>query len=254
MQSYESLCAIAARVQARHGWDFSIVRDARAPTPWDYEAYVATVLRPGWRVLDIGTGGAEKLLRLAESPSFCWGLGIDPSAEMIRDATENRANSTKRDCVELAQMRAEALAVADGSTDLVLNRHANLDVDEALRVLARGGQLVTQQVGARNLQNICQAFGCGPGGEYRWHEPDVRTLAERFRERGCRVLVEAEYDVPYRLLDVASLLFLLEGVGIPEDYDLKRHWPIVAELIERYGDEQGILSNEHRELLHITKP
>jgi len=121
-------------------------------------------------------------------------------------------------------------------------------------VLATGGQLVTQQVGARNLQNICQAFGCGPGGEYCWDELDVHALATQFRARGCRVVVEAEYDVGYRLLDVGSLLFLLQGVGIPEDYDLTRHWPIVAEIIARYGGASGIASNEHRELLHVVKP
>ncbi|MGI6376911.1 MAG: class I SAM-dependent methyltransferase [Anaerolineae bacterium] len=254
MYTYEQLRAIAAGVQARHGWDFGVVRDDRAPVPWDYEAYTAALLRPGQRVLDIGMGGAEKLLRLAASPRFGWGLGIDAAPEMVADARENRAGSAAADRVCLAQMPAEALALADGVFDLVLCRHANLDVDETLRVLAAGGQLVTQQVGARNLLNICQAFGCGPGGEYIWDELDVYALADRFRARGCRVLVAAEYDVPYRLLDVASLLFLLQGVGIPEDYDLERHWPVVAAIIAEHSDARGIISNEHRELLHIVKP
>lgn len=59
MYTYEQLRAIAAGVQARHGWDYGVVCDDRAPVPWDYEAYTAALLHPGQRVLDIGMGGAE---------------------------------------------------------------------------------------------------------------------------------------------------------------------------------------------------
>ena len=126
-----------------------------------------------------------------------------------------------------------------GTPGRVLNRH-HVDVAETLRVLKPGGLFITQQVGDRNLGAICSTFGCGPGGEYRLGpEQSTLALAEAFKAQGAAILAFAEYDVPYLLLDVASLLFLLRGVGIPEDYDLERHWPQVL-TSSRYAAQRSI--------------
>ena len=81
---FEELKRIAVSVGEREGWDFSRVRDAREPVPWDYLDVVQRYLRPTNRVLDVGTGGGEKLLSLAAC--FDSAVGVDASAEMIEIA------------------------------------------------------------------------------------------------------------------------------------------------------------------------
>ena len=48
------------------GWDFSHIqgRCTVEPLPWDYPQVVREFLRPGVRLLDMGTGGGELLLTL----------------------------------------------------------------------------------------------------------------------------------------------------------------------------------------------
>lgn len=48
------------------GWDFSHLegRVVTEPLPWDYREKVRDFLKPGVRLLDLGTGGGELLLEL----------------------------------------------------------------------------------------------------------------------------------------------------------------------------------------------
>lgn len=248
----EELKRIAESVGERRGWDFSRVRDERDPVPWDYAEVVRRYLQPTDRALDVGTGGGERFLALA--PYFGTGVGIDISPQMIETALVNKA-AARADNVSFDVMPAEALRFADGEFDVVLNRHSVVDVGETLRVLRPGGYFIMQQVGQRNLGNICALFGCGPGGEYAYdpQQEEVGPLAEAFRQRGARVVGTGEYDVGYWFLDVESLVFLLKAVPIPEDFDIEKHWRQVDCIITDYHTPRGIETNEHRELLVVQK-
>ena len=226
------------------------MRDARDPVPWDYEELVCRHLRLTDRVLDVGTGGGERLLALA--PQCATAVGIDASESMIDDARSNLAASQRND-VSFRVMRAEDLRFSDGVFDVVLNRHAVIHPAEAVRVLRPGGYFITQQVGARNTQNLCDLFGCGVGGEYGQEAESVGALADAFARAGCRVECVAEYDVRYWFRDVESLLFWHGAIPMPEDFDLERHWELVDQIIADYATSGGIESNEHRELLIARK-
>jgi SAM-dependent methyltransferase len=247
----EKLQRIAASVGERQGWDFTRVRDETDPVPWDYMEVVRRYLRSGDRVLDVGTGGGEKLLSLASH--FGAGIGVDMSAEMIATALANRA-ALSADHVRFMPMRAEALQFDDAEFDVVLNRHATVAPGEVLRVLRPGGYFITQQVGERNTQAICAIFGCGVGGEYAIDpSQELAALARAFQERGCRIICTAEYDVRYWFLDLESFLFWLKAVGIPEDFCIERHWRQVDQIIDAYSTPKGIETNEHRQLLIVQR-
>jgi len=248
----EELKHIAVSVGKRQGWDFSRVHDERDPVPWDYAEVVCRYLQPTDRALDVGTGGGERFLALA--PYFGTGVGIDINPEMVETALANKA-AALADNVSFEVMPAEALRFADAEFDLVLNRHSAVDVGETLRVLRPGGHFIMQQVGQRNLGNICALFGCGPGGEYAYdpQQEEVSALAEAFRQRGARVVCTGEYDVGYWFLDVESLIFLLKAVPIPEDFDIEKHWRQVDCIIMEFRTPRGIETNEHRELLIVQR-
>lgn len=247
----DELKRIAASVGEREGWDFSRMRDAREPMPWDYLDVVRGYLQPTDRVLDVGTGGGEKLLSLAAC--YDSAVGVDASPEMIETAQKNRAEA-QVETVSFEVMRGEALRFPDGAFDVVLNRHCSVDVREAFRVLRPGGYFITQQVGARNTRNICELFGCGVGGEYEVDLfQELPVLAGAFRQLGCRLVWAAEYDVGYWFLDVESLLFWFQAIPMPEDFDIETHWPQVDHVIAEFGTPQGIETNEHRELLIVQR-
>lgn len=251
----EQLREIAAAVGERQGWDFSRVRDARDPMPWDYVEVARGYLKPTDRVLDVGTGGGERFLALA--PNFAEGVGIDISPDMITTAERNRGNAAIPH-VAFEVGRAETLQFPDESFDVVLNRHSEVDVTETLRVLRPGGYFVMQQVGPRNTRNICEAFGCTPWGTY---EPQERVeaaaagaLAEAFLARSAEVVATGTYDVRYWFLDIQSFVFWLQALPMPEDFSVERHWRQVDGIVREFGTERGILTNEQRELLVVRKP
>ena len=247
----EELRRITASVGERRGWDFSRVQHDRDPVPWQYLDVVRRYLQSSDRALDIGTGGGERFLALA--PHFGTGVGADADPNMIQVARENTPASLA-DKVSFKVMCAEALQFPEALFDAVLNRHAPICVEEIVRVLRPGGIFITQQVGARNFQNICSLFGCGPGGQYEWDPlQEITEVAEAFRQDGCTVIGQAEYDVRYFFLDVESLVFNLKAVPIPEDFDIEKHWRQINQIITDYRTPRGIETNEHRELLIVQK-
>jgi SAM-dependent methyltransferase len=249
---YDDLKRLAATVGARRGWDFSRVRDDIDPIPWSYRDVARRYLSPLQRVLDVGTGGGEHFLALAEH--YGSGIGIDADPEMIAVAEENLHQ--RESCrVKFLPMDAAALEFPDESFHVVLNHHAPAHLGEIARVLKPGGVFITQQVGARNTANICAAFGCGPGGQY---DPPpgqaVAAWAESCADLGLVVRVRGEYDVPYFFRDVESLLFWLMAIPVPEDFDLERHWQQVDALLAATETPRGYATNVHRELLVVQKP
>jgi SAM-dependent methyltransferase len=248
---------LVASVGERRGWDFSRVRDARDPVPWDYAEVVRRYLRPTDHVLDVGTGGGERFLALA--PYLGTGVGVDADPAMVRAAQENTPPELAGR-VRFEVMDARALAFPDGSFDVVLNRHSTVIVSEVVRVLRPGGHFILQQVGGRNTQSVFDAFGWGSNAAFLAEvdraeglHQDLETLVPAFRAAGCRVVARAEYDVGYYFLDLESLIFWLKAAPLLEVFDPERHLAAVNRLLVAHTTPRGIATNEHRELLIVQK-
>jgi SAM-dependent methyltransferase len=249
--TFDELERIAESVGEPRGWDFSRVRDARDPVPWNYGDVVRRYLNARDRVLDIGTGGGERFLALADQ--FGQGVGIDADPGRLQVARENRPPSLA-ERVSFELMDARELQFENRSFDTVLNRHASVYPDEIARVLRPSGVFITQQVGPGNTRNICALFGCGSGGNYE-PEPEqgMASLVEAFKASGCAILARAEYDAGYYFLDVESLVFWHKAVPLPEDFEIEVHWRQVAQIVQAFSTPRGIGTNEHRELLIVQK-
>ena len=232
------------------GWNFSRVRAGRDPVPWDYIDVARQYIKPGDRVLDIGTGGGEIFFSLA--PYFGEGVGIDHNPAMIETARRNLA-ALSIGHISLVRMDASDLRFDAGTFDVVLLRHLKVYASEIIRVLRQGGYFIAQMVGQRSSLNILNAFGWVPGSfGPDWWQP-VAGLADQFRSHGCQVIAQAEYDVPYWFHDLESFMFWLMSVPWPEEIELQKHWQAINQVLETSQTGRGIETNEHRGLLVVQK-
>lgn len=109
---------------------------------------VVADLRPGERVLDLGSGGGiDVLLSARRVGPTGFAYGVDMTAEMLELARRNAVEAGATN-VEFLEGRIEAVPLPDASVDVVIsNCVINLSVDkpavlaEMFRVLAPGGRI-----------------------------------------------------------------------------------------------------------------
>lgn len=147
----ERLRPYVERAESFAGWEFSElqVRSLGPALPWDYEALVREYGAGVASVLDMGTGGGELLAKLRSAL---------PARVVATEEWEVNAPIAYRRLVPLrvgvVRCRSVELSFADGTFDLVLNRHEELSPREVARVLRPGGRVVTQQVGRNNWREL----------------------------------------------------------------------------------------------------
>ena len=229
---------LLADMPPRTGWDFSRMRVAHDPTPWEYTDVVARYLQPSDEVLDIGTGDGVRFAALAAR--FRRGLGIDPDPEMVRLAAQLSGLPNLE--FRLGDARLEGVS---GTFPLIINRHAELDWPAIAAHLAAGGFAITQQVGERNMACVRAALG----------QPEGRPPIEprQIAAAGLRLLACCEYDVEYVVRDLESLVFWLGALDVLHaDIDGTAAVASAAALnrvLDGNVDERGFVTNEHRYLV-----
>lgn len=234
--SQPELEEIAAAVKSRRGWDFRDMHVIRQPVPWDYRHVVLSYLRPADAVLDIGTGGGERLRDLA--PAFGTGLGIDPDPEMVTLAGGSGPENLR---FRAGDHRLESVPE---TFDVILSRHAPFDVSAVAARLRPGGWFITQQVGERNMACVKKALDTPAAG------PPVSR--GQLAQGGLRPAAFAEYDVEYVVEDIESLVFWLKALD-PAHADLDGPSAVASagtlnRVLAGNVDDRGFVTNEHRYL------
>ena len=125
------------------GWDFSYLdgRMLLEGPPWSYTSRARQLMRRASSVLDIGTGGGERLLAMRDSwpETVAVTEGYPPNVRLVSERlVPLGVRVVEADSDEVSPMPFE-----DGEFALALNRHAALHVDEIARILVAGGSLLT---------------------------------------------------------------------------------------------------------------
>src|SRR5574338_1503386 len=128
------------------GWDFSHLdgRMLEEQAPWSYSNRAAALMQESASLLDMGTGGGERLLKLKEF----WPQKVVVTEDYppnFKLATERLAPLHVR-VVNVPLTDSDPMPFADTEFDLVLNRHSGLNSAEVARLLAPGGTFLTQQI------------------------------------------------------------------------------------------------------------
>ena len=186
-----------------HGWDFSHIAGRyteEADLPWDYREEILGVLRPELRLLDMDTGGGEFLLSL-DHPYVNTAAteGYIPNVDLCRRELAPLG-------VDFREWNGRGpLPFADGSFDIVINRHGDLDAAQIIRVLKPGGLFITQQVGAENDWELVELL-CGET-ELPFPEQYLTVQERNFQEVGFEILKSGECFRPIRFYDVGALVW-----------------------------------------------
>ena len=123
------------------GFLWLAARSSAGPLPWSYRREVARRAAAPGALLDMGTGGGERLSRLRP-------LGIPVvQDEGAPDNTGQTGNDRGR------------LPFRDGVFGLVANRHEAFRAAEVSRVLAPGGTFITEQVDFHSYDGLCTLAG-----------------------------------------------------------------------------------------------
>ena len=143
------------RARRFSGWSFSDVKvqPLEPGPPWDYDALARKRARQAESVLDMGTGGGERLSRIV--------AGLQTCVTATEDWEVNAPVARQRLAplgIPVVRCQSVQLPFADASFDLVLNRHEELEPAEAVRVLQPDGCIVTQQVGRDDWHELGQFF------------------------------------------------------------------------------------------------
>jgi len=250
METADLLDAWRARhAEPTSGWDFSSFGDSIRPEepPWSYDDLARDALAGARSVLDLGTGGGEVLLGLADAlPADTVATeGWPPNLPVATAALAARG-------FPVAEYDAEAhprLPFDDGRFDVVLARHEAYVASEVARVLTPSGVFLTQQVDGRDLSETVELFG----GTLRY--PGVTLAHLRVEAGAAGLVVEAARDWTGVLTfaDVATLVSYLRMTPwqVPDDFTVERYADVLLAL-HRSGEP--LRFTQRRFVLRARRP
>ena len=142
-------------------WDFSTFEiEEECLTNWDLYELLTKLTNKDSKVLDLGTGGGEKLLKFF--PPVHEIIGTDFSSEMIKTAHENLVKSKRLD-VKFKVMDNLNMDVEDNYFDVVVARHTIIDPKQIYKCLKKGGYLLVRGVDKADCLRLKQLFKRGQG-------------------------------------------------------------------------------------------
>jgi len=235
-----------AKARRFSGWDFEEIRVRELdPGPrWDYARIVRDHGAQSNAVLDMGTGGGERLadlrpaLRSRVVATEEWSRNVPVAFQRLRPLG-----------VPVIRCRSVRLPFSDSTFDLVIDRHEEFSPQEVSRVLDAGGEFITQQVGQSEWRELRPFF------PRMTDFGDLRSMYSReFERMGFRVeSAEHHYRVAYPSL--GEIVFML-GVApwtVP-DFDLTRDLDSLLEFEAHCSTADGLVVTESRFLMIARKP
>lgn len=207
--------------QPFQGWDFSYLdgRYHEETPPWSYDDRVRALLPGAASLLDMGTGGGEKLLEFRDlfPVRTVATEGYPPN---IPVATANLSPHGVQ-VVSYDSELDKRMPFDDESFHVILNRHEAYAAEEIARVLAPNGVFCTQQVDGRDLEDLHSVFGVPTA------YPHV-TLGNFQRElegAGLRIQSALDWQGTATFADVGALVYYLYAVPweAPPDFSVRRY-------------------------------
>lgn len=140
-------------------WDFSMINyTEESLTNWDLYQNLKNYTDINSKILDLGTGGGEKVLEFF--PECQEILATDFSAEMINTANENLIKGGRKNIV-FRQMDNLNMETPNNYFDVVVARHTCINASQIYNTLKDGGKLLLRGVDKLDCWSLKMLFNKG---------------------------------------------------------------------------------------------
>ena len=200
------------------GWDFSYLNkrmESESP-PWDYIKIAKKLVNHSSSLLDIDTGGGERLLELSPLPKKSFAIeGYKPNVKVARK------NLKKIGVNVIEADSAHKIPFSNESFDLILNRHGAINAKEIYRVLKKGGTFFTQQVDSKkNLVDLIKTFN----GKPKWIFNNLSYRKRELKKQGFEILQTGEWQGKITFKDVGAIVYFLKSTPwLVDNFSVSSH-------------------------------
>lgn len=220
-------------------WDFSDIKvDEENLTNWDMYSILNNVAGKEDYILDLGTGGGEKVLNCF--PDVAKIIGTDLSAEMIKTANENLKRSNKSN-IEFKVMDNLKMNVPNDYFDIVVARHTCIDAKQIYSTLKDGGLLLLRGVDKLDCWELKKLYGKGQA--YNDIKPISQIDYENILDAGFRNVELVPIHIREYYKTKEDLIALLLKTPILQDFDKETNidFTLLNQYIENHKTDKGIL-------------
>ncbi len=239
------------------GWDFGWIlkgeRWIEQPPPWDFPARAMRLARASPDLLDIGTGGGERLLTMAPFPPLT--VATESYPPNLRLARRRLAPhgvhvvatwGAPDNVLQEESGPIGRLPFRSGSFHLILDRNEAYVPSEVARVLDHGGRFLTEQTGTTEVKELCRLLDIAPR-RVRAPAWTLGFATQQIVRAGLRIVGSGESHFGMRFRDIGALVWYLRavpwaapGFSVDRHQDALRriHEAILRDgplLIPRYG-------------------
>jgi SAM-dependent methyltransferase len=232
------------------GWDFSHLdgRMLEDQAPWSYSTRAAALMRTAASVIDLDTGGGERLLGLRAywPPTVVATEGYPPNVKLVHE----RLGAVGVRIVEVSLTEDGPMPFADGEFELVLNRHAGFNSAEVARILAPGGAFLTQQVHGLWAQDLLAVFGAKP----KWPDATPGHYVPRLQAAGLTVVDVREWSGGLAFTDVGAIVYYLMAVPwLVPGFTVSTHLDQLLQLQQRLDRGERLIFAARKYLIEAHK-
>ncbi len=224
MLSHRSVEELLAEVRAHpiEGWDFGWLRAQgryhEDEPPWNYDSLVEVRSRGSPDLLDLGTGGGERLATFRDRPprtvateSFLPNLRV--AARRLHPlGVQVIRTSAAPENVRLSEQRLRGrLPFRDRAFHLIIDRNESFVPSEVARVLDAGGTFLTEQTGSNEIPIFARLLDLPPHAvaSRPW---TLEVAREQLTKAGLSVGSGQEAEFELRLDDIGALAWYLTAV------------------------------------------